>query len=157
MNIDWAKHHRFMPFEGWCGVNTIWMVLSACGIKKSIFEIALFTWKPWYGVSYTILVAYLNKFFSLVNYRTNATIADISKHLRLGHILIINFWDSNNGHYAIVSDYAKGILTIIDSSRERDWQYTMSTKELKNKWWDFLSDSIWHERLIIWVDPKSRK
>lgn len=157
MEIDWSKHHRYMPYSGWCGVATIWTVLHACGIKKSIYEIAWFTLKPWYGVPYSILIAYLNRFLSVVNYRTNASISDISRHLKLGHIVIINFWDHDDGHYAIVSHCAKGQLTIIDSSRERDWKYTMTTKELNSKWWDFLSDSLWHEKLVIWVDPKSKR
>jgi hypothetical protein len=125
--------------------------------KKSMLEIALYTWKPWYGVPYSILVGYLDRFFYLVNYRTNASISDISKHLNLNHIVIVNFWDTDDGHYAIVSKCVKGQITFVDSSRERNWQYTMSTKEFKEKWWDTLTNSIWHEKLVIWIDPNSRR
>ena len=155
--IDWEKYHVYMKYEGWCGVSTIKMIFNACNIKKSIYEIAFYTWKPWYGVPYSLLVAYLNRFFTLTNYRTNASIADISKHLTLGHIVIINFWDSDDGHYALVTECKKGQMTIVDSSRERGWQYTISTKELKEKWFDTLSDSLWHERFIAWVDPRTKR
>jgi len=23
--IDWEKHHRYMPYSGWCGVTTIFI------------------------------------------------------------------------------------------------------------------------------------
>jgi hypothetical protein len=155
-NIDWRKYHTFMPHNGWCGVTTIKMIFNACGIKKSIYQIAMHVWKWWYGTPYILMVAYLNRYFSLVNYKTGATVSDIVKHLKMGHICIINFQDGNEGHYAIVSDYENKFLTIVDSSSERDWQYAMSTEELRKNWYDNLTNSLWHERLLIWIDPKSK-
>jgi hypothetical protein len=162
--IDWIKYHQFMPKEGYCGQTTVRMVLSACGIKKSIQEISKHIYKEWYGSPYILIVAYLNKFFSTVNYKTGATISDISAHLKLGHILIINFWDraedgTEDGHYAIVSDYNNKVLTIVDSSKERDWEYGITAKEFNRIWYDTLvnDNSLWHENLLIWVDPKSKR
>jgi hypothetical protein len=155
--IDWEKAHLFMPHEGWCGVSTIKMIFNATGIEEPIDEIARYTWKWWYGTPYILMVAYLNKFFWLVNYRTGATLEDIKKHLKAGHICIINFQDGDDGHYAIVSNYKKGLLTIVDSSMERKWTYTMTPAVLRQQWYDNLTDSLWHERLLIWVDPKTKK
>jgi ABC-type bacteriocin/lantibiotic exporter with double-glycine peptidase domain len=156
-NIDWRKHHCFIPHEGWCGPATIKMVLSACGIKKSLRSIARDVYVPWYGTPSALLIAYLSKYFSLVNYRTGATISDISRHLTMGHILIVNFWDNGDGHYAIISEYKDGYLTIVDSSRERGWTWALSAKELKNIWYDTITETLWHEGLLIWISPSSKR
>jgi hypothetical protein len=155
--IEWEKHHVFMRHPGWCGVYTIKMIFNACGIRKSIYEIALYTWKWWYGSPYILIVSYLNKFFTLVNYRTGATIEDIKKHLSVGHICIINFQDGGDGHYALVTEAIGKRLIIVDSSNERDWTYAMTYDELREKWYDNLSDSLWHERLLIWLNPLSKR
>ena len=162
--IDWQKHHRYMRAPGLCGPTTLQIVLSACGIKKSIREISKYVYVKSYGSPFILIVAYIKKFFSITNYRTGASISDISSHLRAGHILIINFWDEDedgngDGHYAIVSSYENKILTIVDSSKERDWTYGITTKEFKKIWFDCLVDdnSLWHENLLIWFDPKSRR
>lgn len=162
--IDWSKYHRYMSKEGLCGPYTVQMVLSACGIKKSIREISKHIYKEFYGSPYILIVAYLKKFFVITNYRTGASISGISAHLRAGHILIINFWDEDedgngDGHYAIISGYENKVLTFVDSSKERDWTYGMTTKEFKKIWYDCLVDdnTLWHENLLIWVDPKSKR
>jgi hypothetical protein len=159
MQIEWEKYHRFMPISGWCGPTTLWVIFSACGIKKPLWYIALHIYKWWYGSPYILLVAFLNKYFSLVNYKTGATIADISKHLKLGHICIINFQSSGDGHYAIVAEYKNKQVTIIDTSRDGNWKYNMSANELKRVWYDTLvnDNSLWHENLLIWVDPNSKR
>lgn len=158
-SIEWKKHHRFMLFSGWCGQTTIQIILSACGIRKSIFEISLFVYKWWWGTPPQLFVAYLSRYFKTVNYKTGATIADISRHLKQGHIVVINWWDETEGHYSIVSECKKGILTLIDSSREREWQWSMATKELKERWYDTLNiqNSLYHTGYMIWVDPKTKK
>ena len=155
--IDWGKCHVYMPYGGWCGVSVIKTIFNVAEIKKSIYEIALYVWKWWYGSPYILIVAYLNKFFTLVNYRTGATIEDIKKHLSAGHICIINFQDGGEGHYALVTEAIGKRLIIVDSSNEREWTYAMSYDELREKWYDNLTDSLWHERLLIWVDRKSKR
>ena len=157
--INWQKHHRFMPYEGWCGPTVIKIIFSACNIKKSIYEIAWYVYKGWWGTPSQLFIAYLSKFFVLVNYKMNATISDIAAHLKLGHIVIINWWDKDGGHYSIVSSYKEGWLTIIDSSRERDWQWVMTGKELRRVWYDTLNvdDSLYHEGLMIWLDSTRKK
>jgi hypothetical protein len=158
-SIDWQKHHRFMPKEGLCGPTTIWMILSACGIRKPLWLISAYTYKKWWGCPSQLFIGYLSRYFSLVNFKTNARISDIAFHIKAGHIVVINWWDNGEGHYSIVSDYETGWITIVDSSRERDWKYLMSTKELRKKWFDTLdiNDSLYHTELMIWIDPKSKR
>ena len=163
MQIDWEKHHRFMPpNSGLCGPTTIWMILNACGIKKSLWTISLYTWKHWYGSPSILLTAYLKKYFRLVNYKTGSSIADISKHIKLGHIVIINFQDGEEeleGHYAIVSDYKKGILTLVDSSNEHPWKWEISTKKLKERWYDDLVEDgkLYHTGWMLWLAPNTKR
>lgn len=158
-DIDWREHHRFMSREGLCGPTTIWMVLSACKIRRPLWFISIYTWKWWWGCPSQLVIGFLSRYFSLVNFKTNAKIGDIAHHIKVGHIVIINWWDKDGGHYSIVSNYERGWLTIVDSSRERDWQYLMSTKEFKDKWFDTLdiSDTLYHVGLMIWIDPKSKR
>ena len=161
--IDWRKYHQFMPREGWCGQTTVKMIFNATGIKKSIYEISKYIYKPWWGCPSQLIVAYLSKFFLVVNYKINATIGDISLHLRLGHIVVVNFWDKidddEDGHYAIVSNYENGTLTMIDSSKEHDWQWGISGKAFRKIWYDTLSvdDRLYHEGFMCWIDPKSKR
>lgn len=162
--IDWKKHHRFMVFSGWCGQTTLQIILSACGIKKSAFEISRYVYKKWYGSPFILLVAYLKRYFTVVNYKTGATIADISGHIKLGHIVIVNFWDTDDddngdGHYAIVESCQKGKITFIDSSKEHDWRWSISTKKFTKIWYDYLTNDneLYHTGLMIWVAPSSKK
>ncbi len=157
--IDWEKHHAFMPFNGFCGPAVIKIIFSATGIRKSIWEISLWTWKWWYGCANQLLIAYLSKFYSLVNFKLNGKISDIASHLKAGHIVIVNFWDNGVGHYAIISEYKKHLLTFVDPSRERNWKYVMTTSTFKEIWYDTLNvdDSLYHEGLLIWIDPKSKR
>lgn len=164
MEIDWEKHHRFMPRNsGLCGPTTIWMILNACEIKKSLLAITLATWKRWYGTPSILLTAYLKKYFCLVNYKVGSSISDISRHIKQGHIVIINFQDGEEdeleGHYAIVSEYKKGSLTLIDSSNEHPWKWEISTKKLKERWYDDLTEDgkLYHTGFMIWLDPKSKR
>lgn len=148
-----------MPFSGWCGPTIIKIILSTCEIKKSIWEIALYVYKWWWGTPPQLFVAYLSKFFSLVNYKTNARTSDISFHLKARHIVVINWWDGDEGHYSIVSKCEKGLLDIVDTTRERPWLWKMTTKELKRVWYDTLTmdNSIYHENFMIWIDPNSKR
>jgi hypothetical protein len=164
MEIDWEKHHRFMPHSGLCGPTTIWMILDACGIKKSLPSICFYTWKPWYGAPSILLTAFLKRYFRLVNYKVGSSIEDISRHIKLGHIVIINFQDGDGdeeleGHYAIVSEYRRGTLTLIDSSNEHPWKWEISTKKLKERWYDNLTEDgkLYHTGFMVWVDPKSKR
>jgi hypothetical protein len=161
--IDWGKHHRFMPRKGLCGPTTIWMVLSACGIRVPLWKITKKVYKNWYGTPSVLLIALLKQYFSGVNYKIGASIADIAFHKKLNHILIVNFWDGDerdgDGHYAIISDYEKGFLTLVDSSREHDWQWSISTKEFRKKWYDLLTEDgeLYHTGLLIWILPFSKR
>jgi hypothetical protein len=157
--IDWRKHYVSMKYDGWCGVYTVKMIFNACGIKKSVYEIALFIWKWWYGSSYILLVAYLKRFFNTVNFKLGATIGDIVAHLKLGHICILNFQDDGEGHYALAVENNGKFFTIVDPSPSRDWQYAISKEELKKIWWDTidLDNTLYHTQLLIWCDPKSKK
>ena len=159
MRIDWSKHHRFMPRPGWCGPTTIWMVLDAVGIKKNINKIAKKVWKKWYGTPPQLMAAYLAKYFGEVGYEVNSRITDIEWHLGLGRIVIVNWMDRGEGHYSIVSGYNGDLLTMIDSSRERNWSNYMEDNIFAQNWYDYLAENkrLRINGLLIWVDPESVK
>ena len=148
-----------MPHPGMCGSATIWMIMSASRIKKPLWYINYYVYKKFWGVCPQLFIAFLSRYFSLVNFKVGAKISDISYHLNQGHIVVLNWWDKDNGHYSIVSDCKKGFLTMIDSSRERDWEWVMSTKELKEVWFDTLTtdDKLYHSGFMLWIDPASKK
>jgi hypothetical protein len=156
--IDWRKHHRFMPHAGMCGSTTIWMILHACGIPKPLWYINHYVYKPFWGVCPQLFVAFLSRYFSTINFKTNSSVKDVAYHLNKNNIVVLNWWDSNNGHYSIVDKCEKGFLTMIDSSKERDWMWIMSTKEFKKVWWDTLDcgDNIYHTGFMAWINPRSK-
>jgi hypothetical protein len=157
--IDWEKHHRFMPVPGWCGPTTIWMVLSACGIVVPIVTIADHVWKEWYGTPPQLMAAYLATYFGSVGYEQEGTVGGIRQYLKEGMIVIVNWRDGNEGHYSIVSDVEKDKVQMVDSSREREWTYSVSVKEFYSTWFDCLADDnrLYQYGNLIWVDPKSVK
>lgn len=157
--IDWEKHHRFMPRPGWCGPTTVWMVLSACGIKRPIGDIARHIWKKWYGTPPQLMAAYLAKFFDDVWYHDESTISYIRSHIDRGYIVIVNWHDETEGHYSIVSGYTKDRLQMVDSSREREWTYSIKNKNFFDSWHDFMATDNRQPiyNLLIAIDPKSVK
>ncbi len=159
MQIDWEKHHRFMPYPGWCGPTTIWMALSACGIKKNINKVARDVWKKWYGAPPQLMAAYLARYFGEVGYEVNCKIEDISTNLKKGRIVIVNWQDNGEGHYSIVADMGDNWIQMVDSSREHPWLYFINPYVFRKIWFDYLADNkrIRHDGLLIWVDPASSK
>jgi hypothetical protein len=155
--VKWKNARQTIPFNGWCGVSTVKTIFNYCGIKVPLFVIAAYIWKWWYGSAYILMVAYLQKYFKTVSYKTNATTDDISKHLKAGHICIVNFYDVDEGHYAIIIDYAEKFFIVLDTSNERDAIYGLSKVKFKEIWYDYLADGICHEGLLIWVNPTSIK
>jgi hypothetical protein len=164
MEIDWEKHHYYMPLAGLCGPSVVKMVLSATGIKKSIIEISFFVYKFWYGSPRDLIFGYLSKFYRIVNFKTSAKISDISFHIKQGHIVILNWFDDlgdgdADGHYSIAAKCEKGKITLVDPSNQRDGIWSMSTKEFNSRWFDYidLNNRTYSEGYIIWVDPKSKR
>lgn len=162
----WKKLHSFQEKPGWCGPAVIQIALKSCGIEMTQAEIAKDTYKGWWGTTQQIMMAFLSRFFKIVNYKHNATFKDISSHLKKGHIVILNWWDDidkqdvGGGHYSIVADYdykLKG-LTLVDPSNGRPGIWTISDKEFNKKWYDTLDvhDRTWIEGWMLWIDPASK-
>lgn len=165
MLTDWKKYHRFQEKPGWCGPAVIQMVLLKCGIKKTQKEIARDVYKSWWGTPQQMILAYLSRFFKIVNYKHNATFADISFHLNKGNIVILDWWDDfeediAEGHYSIATAYDNKLraLTLADPSCDRPGIWTVSDKEFRSKWYDTLDvyDRTWIEGWMLWTDPKSK-
>lgn len=164
--IDWKKHHRFQRKPGWCGPATIQMVLFANGIKKKQRDIAKETYKAWWGTNQQMMVAYLSKFFKIVNYKHNSTTTDILFHLNKGNIVVVDWMDDmdyrepEGGHYCIVGDYDEvaRMLTLVDPSNARQGIWNIAAKDFKEKWFDSidLHDKLRVEGWMLWVDPKSK-
>ncbi|MGA3292035.1 MAG: C39 family peptidase [Candidatus Microgenomates bacterium] len=162
----WKKYHRFQEKPGFCGPAVIQMVLLACGINKTQVEIARDVYKDWWGTTQQIILAYLSKFFKIVNYKHNATFKDISSHLKNGHIVILDWWDDvdkedkADGHYSIAGDYDHKLraLTLVDPSNSRPGIWTISDNEFRKKWYDTLDvhDRTWVEGWMLWIDPSSK-
>jgi len=162
----WKSYHRYQEKPGWCGPAVIQMALLASGIVKTQKEIAKDVYKDWWGTSQQLILAYLSRFFKIVNYKHDATMKDISLHLKKGHIVILNWWDDidkddvGGGHYSIAGDYdykLKG-LTLVDPSNGRPGIWTIDGKEFDKKWYDTLDvhDRTWIEGWMLWIDPISK-
>ena len=162
---DWKKYHRFQKRPGWCGPAVIQIILAKCGMRKSQAEISRDVYKNWWGTSQQMILAYLSRFFKLVNFKDNATFSDISHHLEKGNLIIVNWWDDFDendpgGHYSVVVDYDSklGALILADPSNERPGIWTISENEFRPKWYDTLDvrDKKWIKGWMLWVDPKSK-
>ena len=162
---DWKKYHRFQKRPGWCGPAVIQMVLVKCGIRRTQAEISRDVYKSWWGTPQQMILAYLSRFFKIVNYKDNATFADISYHLKKGNIVVLDWWDdfekdSAGGHYCLAADYDNKLraLTLVDPSNDRPGIWTISAKEFNPKWYDTLDvhDRTWVAGWMLWVDPKSK-
>jgi len=141
------------------------MVLVKAGIDKSQTAIAKKVYKKWWGVPQQIILAYLSKFFKIVNYKQNATFKDISFHLKKGNIVVVNWWDDLDGelpegHYCIVGNYDGKLktLTLVDPTNARKGIWTIKASEFNKRWYDTLDmhDRTWLEGWMLWVDPKSK-
>jgi len=162
--MDWTKHHRFQEKPGYCGVTVCQMVLSVGDINKTQDDIAKDIYFPWWGVSRQIMLAYLSQYFGTVNYKDNCHSKDINFHLQKNHIVVVNWWDSEqdgigDGHYSIVSEYQNRILTMVDSSNQRNGIWKIPYKEFKYKWYDTLTldNKIWSTGFLLWVDVNSKR
>ncbi len=161
----WKKYHRFQKRPGWCGPAVIQMVLAKTGIRKTQKVIARYVYKEWWGTAQQMILAYLSKFFKIVNYKHDASFTDVSFHLNKGNIVVLNWWDDfdeneQGGHYSIAASYDSklGALTLVDPSNERPGIWTISENEFREKWYDSLDvhDRTWVEGWMLWVDPGSK-
>lgn len=161
----WKKFHKFQEKPGWCGPAVIQMVLASVEIEKSQDEIAKAVYKKWWGTNQQIMLAYLSKFFKIVNYKHNATFKDVSLHLTKGNYVILDWWDNfdeatQEGHYSVAVDYDHKLkaLMLADPSNDRPGIWTISDKEFNKKWYDTLDvhNRTWIDGWMLWVDPKSK-
>lgn len=162
----WKKYYKSQEKPGWCGPAVIQMVLARVGIKKSQGEIAKDVYKKWWGTPQQIILAYLSRFFKIVNYKQNATFKDVSFHLKKGNIVILNWWDdldsesAGGGHYSIAASYDHKLkaLTLVDPSNDRPGIWTIADMEFNKKWYDTIDvhDRTWIEGWMLWVNPKSK-
>ena len=163
--INWQKIHRFQENKDWCGPAIIQMVLKAAGFRKSQKAIAKDVYIKWWGTTQQILIAYLSRYFKNVRYKRNSSLADISRKLNKGSIVIANWWDDlddsdADGHYTIVAKYdkRKQMLSMIDPSNTRSGIWEMNAKDFKGRWYAALDvhGDNWIDGWILWVDIKSR-
>lgn len=164
--IDWTKHYVRQE-DGWCGPAVLKMVLSAVGIDKSQQEIVADTNISWWGVDTSIMIAYLSRFFSQLNFKINASITDIESHLNQGHIVIVDWWDDltddpadpPDGHYSIVDSINReqGTVKLIDPSHRGIWD--MKLTDFENRWYDCLDvdQKIRQSGWLLWLNPSSVK
>ena len=162
--INWEKLHRFQKKPGWCGPAVIQMVLLAAGIKKTQKEIVKAVYKEWWGTDQQLMMAYLSRFFKIVNFKNDSNFSDIEFHLNKGNVVIVDWMDDFDdgepaGHYSIVGDYDKKakILTLVDPSNSRKGIWNVATVDFNKRWYDTLDihNRTWVDGWILWVDPKS--
>lgn len=158
----WKEHHSFQEKSGWCGPAIIQMIFKATGIEKTQAEIAKDVVQDWWGTDQRILLAYLSKHYTSLNYKENASVDDIKEHLDKGHIVILDWWDDldddePDGHYSLAAEIKGGIITLADPSGSRNGIWTMKIEDFKSKWRDSIDvrNQIWVEGFMIWIDPKS--
>ena len=163
--ISWNKIHRFQEKPGWCGPAVIQMILRACGIKKSQKEIAKDVYKPWWGTDQQLMFAYLSRFFGRIRSKENAVLSEVEKHLKKGHIVIVDWWDDldaddPDGHYTLVIDYDKEAkkIKMADPSNARQGIWAMDSKEFNDRWYDTLDvhGKKWVDGWMLWIEPSSK-
>jgi len=161
----WKQHHEFQEQEGFCGVAVAQMAIFAgTGVLVPQKEIAKDIYIEWWGVGQQIILSYLSRYFEKVNYKHSASIRDIKFHLDKNHIAIVNFWDDfldgeeGDGHYSIVAECKKGIITLVDSSRERDGIWQVPTKIFNKHWYDTIEtqNRLYVEGWLLWINPESK-
>lgn len=126
--------------------------------------IAKDVYKSWWGVSQQLMLAYFSRFYKTVNYKINSGIRDISFHLNKGHIVIVNFWDNfsdednGEGHYCVVAECKKGIITLVDPSKERNGIWSVRTKDFNSHWYDTIEihNRLYVDGWMLWIAPESR-
>lgn len=162
---DWQKYHKFQEKPGWCGPAVIQMVLLKAGIKKTQTEIKKYVYKEWWGTPQQLILAYLSKFFRDIDRKQDSTLNDISKKLKKGNIIIVNWWDdydkeNEDGHYSIIGDYdlKNKNITLVDPTNTRKGIWDIKESEFKKRWYDSMDvhDKKWIEGWMLWVDPKSK-
>lgn len=163
--VNWKKISRYQKKPGWCGPAVIQMILLAAGIKKSQSEIAKDVYQKWWGTGQNIMLAYLSKFFKLVNFKINGRISDINYHLKKGHVVIVDWWDDldgddPDGHYSIVIGYDKKNkkLIMLDPYSKRSGLWKMDAKEFNSRWYDYLDvhGNTWVDGWMLWLDLKTK-
>lgn len=163
---DWKKYHKYQEHPSWCGPAVIHMALLASGIEDiNQAQIAKAVYKDWWGTDQQIMIAYLSKFFSRINYKHDGRISDIKEHLDKGHIVILDWWDDDDaetqdGHYSIAGDYNQKtkMLTLVDPSNERQGIWEISAKNFTKKWYDSVdvNNKMWINGWMLWIDPTSK-
>ncbi|OGM15022.1 hypothetical protein A3D84_02000 [Candidatus Woesebacteria bacterium RIFCSPHIGHO2_02_FULL_42_20] len=162
---DWQKIFRWQQKSDWCGPAVIQMVLAAGGIRATQAKIAKDVFLPWWGVTQQAIYAYLSKYFKSLNFKSNGTIADLTKRLKEGKVIIVNWWDDleglddEDGHYTLLLDVDKKNKKVVlaDPSEGRGiWK--MDIKKFRNHWYDSLDlhRKKWVEGWMLWVDPESK-
>lgn len=163
--INWENYHRRQEKSGWCGPAVIQMALLTGGINISQTEIADYVYKEWWGTPSELIVAYLSKYFKIVDYKTNSSIDDVSFCLNKGHIVIVGWWDDideddfSNGHYSIITEYdnKNKTITLADPSMGRGiWK--IPVEDFKGRWFDTIdtNNRIYIKGLMISIDLKSK-
>lgn len=140
------------------------MVLLASGIKKTQKEISKHIYFDWWGTSDDMMVAYLSQFFTKLGSEMKSSLAEVEKHIKKGHFVIVNWWDNlypeePEGHYTLVLSYDKSEkkLTLADPSTNRGiWK--MEEADFVKRWYDFwdVGRRIKARSPILWIDPKSK-
>jgi len=138
------------------------MALAAGGIKKTQSEIAKDVYFGWWGTPQDIIYAYLSRFFSKIDFKSNATLSDIETHLKTGHIIIVNWWDDidpkdADGHYSLILNFQDGLITLADPSEGRDiWE--TGAEKFEKKWYDYLDlrKKKKIKKWMLWLDPESK-
>ena len=168
--INWENYYRRQEKPGWCGPAVIQMTLLAGDINISQAEISDYVYKEWWGTPSELIIAYLSKYFKIVDFKTDSLFYDVSYRdisylLNKKYVLIVGWWDDideddyNNGHYSIITEYNNKdkMITLADPSRGRGlWK--MSYKKFREKWFDTLdtNNRIYIKGLMIWIDLNSK-
>lgn len=153
---------RYQQTDDWCGPAVIQMALAAGGIRRSQKEIAKDVIHKWWGTTQQAILAYLSRYFDRLNFKEKANLANVSYHLKKGHIVIVNWWDDidpeeEEGHYSLILGVGKKRITLADPSQNRGiWQ--MRRRYFITRWYDSIDVNWkkWIEGWMLWVDPKSR-
>lgn len=149
--------------SGWCGPAVIQMVLKAAGIDNQQKEIANKVYLRWWGTTQDAMIAYLSQYFKEMGSSQNLGIKEAKKHLSLGRIVVVDWWndldgsDEPDGHYSVLLFISPdNILTLADPSCDGGFR-KIAAKDFIRRWYDYkdFNCNIKSQRWLLWVNPKS--
>ena len=150
----------FRQTPGYCGAASLKMVLDYFGTHKTERELARLTHSTrTLGAPPSSLVAVARKLGFHASVKTGASFTDLQSYLRRRIPVIVDWFNTDDGHYSVVVGLTRTHIILQDPELGRTRTLTQET--FYRVWFDFTgpylrSPKELHLRLIVVVYPERR-